>query len=89
MVSQKLLKAVAITILGIIAVAIIFAFFYFLPRYVTESVKIITVDQSSCIVETSDKFIMKISPCDGRPGETIVATYDEKIKERFRATTPP
>lgn len=89
MANQKLIKAIVITILGIIAAVAVFSFLNFLPRYVQESVKIITVDQSGCTVETSDKFIIKISPCDGRPGQTIVATYDEKMKERFRATEPP
>lgn len=89
MVKRNLTKPIIISILVIVAVAVTFAFLNFLPRYVTESVKVVTADQTGCMIETSDKFILKLSPCDGRPGETITATYDEKIKERFYATTPP
>ena len=42
----------------------------------------------SCIVETSDGFAVNIGPCDGNPGEFIVATYDAKVKEREALMNP-
>ncbi|MFY9299590.1 MAG: hypothetical protein WAO91_00165 [Candidatus Nitrosotenuis sp.] len=88
MIKRKMIKLIIISIFVAIAVAVALAFLSFLPRNVTEPVTVITVDQTGCTVQTSDKFILKIKPCDAKPGETIAATYDEKMKERFRATTP-
>ncbi len=85
---RKLAKLILITLLASVAIAILFAFLNFLPRNVTESVTVITTDQSGCVVQTYDKFILKIKSCNARPGETITVTYDEKMKERFRSTTP-
>ncbi|WP_100183266.1 hypothetical protein [Candidatus Nitrosotenuis aquarius] len=86
--NRKLAKLIIVSVLVVIAAAASLAFLSFLPRNVTESVTVITVDQTSCTVQTSDKFILKIKPCDVKPGETVTVTYDEKMKERFRATTP-
>lgn len=85
---RKLAKPIIISVFLVIAVAVALAFLNFLPRNITESVTVITVDQTGCTVQTSDKFILKIRPCDAKPGEIIIATYDEKMKERFFATTP-
>lgn len=85
---RKLAKLILITLLASVAIAILFAFLNFLPRNVTESVTVITTDQSGCVVQTYDKFILKIKSCNARPGEIITVTYDEKMKERFRSTTP-
>jgi hypothetical protein len=86
--NRKLAKPIIVSVLVIIAAAAALAFLSFLPRNVTESVTVITVDQTGCTVQTSDKFILKIKSCDAKPGEAMTATYDEKMKERFRATTP-
>ncbi len=85
---RKLAKPIIISVLVVIAIVVTLTFLSFLPHNVTESVTVITVDQTGCTVQTYDQFILKIKPCDAKPGETITATYDEKMKERFRATTP-
>lgn len=85
---RNLVKLIIISVLVVITSAALLAFFSFLPRNVTESVTVITADQTGCTVQTSDKFILKIKSCDAKPGDTITVTYDEKMKERFRATTP-
>lgn len=84
---KRLVKLIIISILVTIAAVVSLAFLSFLPRNVTESVTVIATDQTGCTVQTSDKFILKIKSCDAKPGETITVTYDEKMKERFRATT--
>lgn len=89
MVNRKILKAAAVGGIVIVAAAVVIVSLNLVPKYVMESVKVITTDQSGCTVETGDQFILKISPCNARPGDTITVTYDEKIKERYRATTPP
>ena len=86
--NRKLAKLIIVSVLVVIAAAASLAFLSFLPRNVTESVTVITADQTGCTVQTSDKFILKIKSCDAKPGETVTITYDEKMKERFRATTP-
>lgn len=85
---RKLAKLILIILLVSVATVISFAFLNLLPRNVIESATVITTDQSGCVVQTYDKFILKIKSCNARPGETITVTYDEKMKERFRSTTP-
>lgn len=85
MISGKILKIVAIagivTVIGVVTFSVI----NLVPKYVTESVTVVSTDSSGCTVETSDKFIVKIKSCNAKPGETITVTYDEKIKERYAA----
>lgn len=85
---RNLIKLIIVSIFVVIAVTSVLVFLVYIPHNVTESVTVITADQTGCTVQTHDKFILKIKPCDAKPGETIAATYDEKMKERFRATTP-
>ena len=85
---KNLVKLIIVSVLVTIAAAASLAFLSFLPRNVTESVTVMAADQTGCTVQTPDKFILKIKSCDAKPGETITVTYDEKMKERFRATTP-
>lgn len=65
---RKLTKLILIILLVSVAIAILFTFPNFLPRNVTESVTVITTDQSGCVVQTYDKFILKIKSCNARPG---------------------
>lgn len=66
----------------------VFPVWNLIPREVTETVKVVSVDESGCIAETSDKYLIKIGPCNAQPGDSIVATYDEKIKERTKPFLP-
>ncbi|MDE1844982.1 MAG: hypothetical protein KGI10_06600 [Thaumarchaeota archaeon] len=59
------------------------------PQYVTETVKVVSVDQSGCWVDTQDNYLVKIvSSCNGQPGQHIMGTYDVKIKQRMHAFLP-
>lgn len=62
--------------------------FYVSPDEVTERVKVVANTASGCIVETMDGHPINIGPCDAESGETIVATYDAKIKERSLLMNP-
>lgn len=86
--SKQMAIPIAAAIAVIVMATAVFPFWNLLPRHVTEEVKVVYVDESGCTVETSDHFIIKIGPCEGKPGETITATFDGKIKERARAFSP-
>ncbi len=66
----------------------VFPIWNLIPREVTETVKVVSVDDSGCVAETSDKYLIKIGPCNAQPGDSMVVTYDEKIKERTRSFLP-
>ena len=67
----------------IIAVGLfVYLTWYVAPDEVTERVKVIADTEDGCIAESFDGFAVNIGPCDAKPGEVIVATYDAKIKER-------
>ncbi len=89
MVDTKIIKAAAIAGIVAVASAVAYSVWGLQPHYVTEHVTVITSDNSGCTVETSDKFVVKIGPCNAKPGETITATYDAKIKERYQALETP
>ncbi len=89
MVDTKILKAAAISGIVAVASAIAYSIWGLLPNYVTESVTVMTSDSSGCIVETSDKYDVKIGPCHAKPGDVITVTYDAKIKERYQALQTP
>ncbi len=72
----------AIAAVIIIMSTAVFPFWNLFPKMITEEVKVVYVDQTSCTVETSDGLIVKIPPCNAKPGDNITATYDAKIKER-------
>lgn len=76
---------------GVIAVGItlfVYMMFYVSPDEVTERVKVIANTADGCIVETFDNYAINIGPCDAQAGDTIVATYDAKIKERAALMNP-
>ncbi|HSD05458.1 MAG TPA: hypothetical protein VLB45_06890 [Nitrosopumilaceae archaeon] len=80
--------AVAVVTVVVFMMTAVFPVWNLIPREVTETVKIVSVDDSGCVAETPDKFLIKIGPCTSQPGESITVTYDEKIKERARAFLP-
>jgi len=79
-----------ITVVIVIAfmMTAVFPVWNLIPREVTETVKVVSVDESGCVAETSDKYLIKIGTCTAEPGNSIVVTYDEKIKERSRSFLP-
>jgi len=77
--------------IGVVGVAIglfVYLTWYVSPDEVTERVEVIANTAEGCIVETMDGHPINIGPCDAREGETIVATYDAKIKERSLLMNP-
>jgi len=66
---------------GIMTTAI-FPFWNLIPRMVTEVVQVKAADQSGCYVQTHDGFVVKIPPCNAKPGQNITATFDAKVRER-------
>ncbi len=74
---------------AIIVMAVgVFPFWNLIPQKVTETVKVVAVDQSGCTAETSDGFIVPIGQCNAKPGDSITASYDVKIKQREKAFSP-
>ena len=51
-------------------------------------VKIVAVTEDGCIAETMDGFAVNISICQAQPGEFIVASVDQKTKERAALMNP-
>jgi hypothetical protein len=53
------------------------------PQYVTERVKVASVDPSRCMATTSDNYLLNLKDtCNPKPGDYIMGTYDTKVKER-------
>ena len=58
---------------------------------ITENVTIVSVNEDGyggCVVETSDHYNVKVPSCDGKPGDSMLATYDAKIKQRTNVFLP-
>lgn len=75
------IAAVALALFG-------YLMWYVAPAEVTESVKLIAITNEGCVMETRDGFAITIPSCEGELGDTIVVTYDPKIKERAAAMNP-
>lgn len=88
MVNQKLLIAGLIGTVVIVMSTVVFPFWNLVPHKTTEIVKIISIDQSGCVVETFDKFVIQVASCDGKPGDRVPVTFDAKIRERARSFSP-
>lgn len=86
--SKKTILMLSAIIAGVALALFGYLMWYVSPDEVTERVKVVAIIESGCIVETMDGFPMNIGPCDGKPGEMIIATYDAKIKERALLMNP-
>ncbi len=56
------------------------------PQYVTEQVKVVTVDQNGVVwADTQDNYLVKLTGTyhNVQPGQNIMGTYDVKIKDRM------
>lgn len=60
------------------------------PQYVTEQVKVVSVDQSGVWADTQDNYLVKLTGSyhNVAPGDHIMGTYDVKIKQRTHAFLP-
>lgn len=76
-------------VIGIVA-AFLFAYlmFYTSPVHVEERVRVVANTDKGCIVETIDGHAINIGPCDAQPDQYIIASIDQKIKERAMLMNP-
>lgn len=79
---------VAAVLAFVIMATVVFPVWNLFPRNVTETVKIVALDETGCIVETLDHYIVRIESCTGQPGSNITATFDGKIKQRASVFLP-
>lgn len=76
-------------ILGSIAViGLVYMTVYVSPELIDERVKIIAVTETGCIGETFDGYAVNIGQCNAQPGDIVVASVDQKVKERAYAMNP-
>lgn len=80
--NEKLLILGGIAAAVVIMTTAVFPFWNLIPHMVTEEVTVRSSDQSGCYVETSDHFVIKIPPCNAKPGQNITATFDAKVRDR-------
>jgi hypothetical protein len=80
--NEKLLIFGSIVAAVVIMTTAVFPFWNLIPRMVTEEVQVKAADQSGCYVQTHDGFVVKIPPCNAKPGQNITATFDAKVRER-------
>jgi flagellar basal body-associated protein FliL len=77
---------------GVIAIGAILLFAYLMwyvaPEENIERVKIVAVTEAGCIAETSDGFAVNIGACLDKPGEYVLASVDQKTKERAALMNP-
>ncbi len=60
-----------------------------IPQYVTEDVKVVSVDNGACYADTQDNYLVKlVGSCDAQPGQHIMGTYDVKVKQRMHTFLP-
>lgn len=90
---KKSAKRSTVIIGGIIAAVALALFGYLMwvcctGRSNRKCKKLIAITNEGCVVETRDGFAITIPSCEGEPGDTIVVTYDPKIKERAAAMNP-
>jgi hypothetical protein len=86
--NEKQIIAGAIAAAIIVMAVAVFPFWNLIPNNVTETVKVVLVEESGCTAETHDGFDVKIGPCNAKAGDTITASFDGKIRDRQKPFTP-
>jgi hypothetical protein len=66
----------------------VYLMWYVSPVEVVERVQIIAVTAEGCIAETIDGFAVNIGQCNAAPGEHILASVDQSVKQRAAAMNP-
>jgi hypothetical protein len=79
--------------IGIAAVMVfslttVFPIWNLFPKYVTEQVKVVSVDKNGCIAQTQDNNLVNIGKCTANPGDSVRATYDANVAQRSKAFLP-
>ena len=61
-----------------------------IPQYVTEQVKVVSVDQNGVWADTQDNYLVKLVGhySNVQSGQYIMGTYDVKIKQRMHTYLP-
>lgn len=89
MIEEKKSIVIRSAVVGTITLAfVLFLLSFSSPAEITENVTVVEVTESGCIAETSDGFSLNIGPCDAQPGDSVIATYDTKVKEILSAVIP-
>jgi hypothetical protein len=86
--NEKQIVAGAIAAAIIVMAVAVFPFWNLIPNNVTETVKVVLVDQTGCTAETHDGFDVKIGPCNAKVGDNITASFDGKVRDREKPFTP-
>jgi hypothetical protein len=73
---------------GIALLGLIYMTIHVSPDVRDERVKVIAITESGCIAETMDGFAVNIGKCNAQPGDLIMASVDQKVKQRARAMNP-
>lgn len=81
--------AIILAIIGVMMTAI-WPVWNLIPQYVTEQVKVVSVDQSGVWADTQDNYMVKLTGSyhNVSPGDHIMGTYDAKIKQRMDSFLP-
>ena len=76
--------------LGMVAIAavmmtMVWPVWNLFPQYVTEQVKVVSVDSSGVWADTQDNYLVKLTGTynNVHAGQYIMGTYDVKIKDRM------
>ena len=67
---------------------VIYLMWYVAPDEIVERVEIIAVTDDGCIGQTMDGFPVNLGECDAQPGDIILASVDQKAKERQEQMNP-
>jgi hypothetical protein len=86
--NEKYLIGGAIAAAIIVMSVAVFPFWNLIPNNVTETVKVVLVEESGCTAETHDGFDVKIGPCNAKAGDNITVSFDGKIRDRQKPFTP-
>lgn len=72
---------IGLAIIGVMMTAV-WPVWNLIPQYVTEQVKVVSVDQSGVWADTQDNYLVKLTGSyhNVSPGDHIMGTYDLKIK---------
>ena len=76
-------------VIAIVSVLLLaYLMWYVAPEENIERVKVIAVTESGCIAETFDGFAVNIGECRAQSGDYVLASVDQKTKERAAAMNP-
>lgn len=80
---------IGLAIIGVMMTAV-WPVWNLIPQYVTEQVKVVSVDQSGVWADTQDNYMVKLTGSyhNISPGDHIMGTYDMNVKQRMHTFAP-